>query len=302
MNIIKGSFSKEPFKGKNMKKIATMDEYIQLLKDIKKKYSPIFTNCYMFKSEISRLITQNRFYYEEIEGGGIFYADELTHYQAYYHVNIDCKIHFNKKEKDIVIKNIYLDGRKPEKIKRIEQKIAQTGFELVDRMGQIEGDPKVILQNIERPFRISERILKQEGFQLTPAKKEMLNEIRDMQLQINEIPYYQFSYYSDEELIDEADQGHLVCILNPNDEICAVRHFFIEGSGIYGWIAIKEPYKKKYGMAIVFSEYTLRYAMEHDLKVLGWITDTNSVSIQYHHKIGYHWTGRYADEWLLRTK
>lgn len=285
-----------------MKSVASINEYLNILKDVKNKYSPIYTNCYMFKPEIERLIHQGRLSYEETEGGVVFYSDESTHYQAYYHVNISRKFEISKKEKDVLIRNIYVDGRKNGKLEEMEARISETGFVLEDRMGQIEGKPETILENIKRPYRISNRFLTAEGFQLTTASKDMLDEIRKMQLEIEEIPYYQFSYYSDEELMEEIAQGHLMCILSPEQEICAVRHFFIEGTGIYGWVAVKEAYKKKYGMAVVFSEYMLNYAVEHGLKPMGWITDTNSASIQYHTKIGYHWTGRYMDEWLLKTE
>lgn len=282
-----------------MQKIQSREEYVNIIDENKKAYKKLVTNCYMHVEEAEKYIAQDRLYFETVDGGLFLYVDEALYYLGYYYLAPDAGPEISAKDKDVVIKNIYAEGRKKDAVLRVEELLQQNGFVLADTMRQISADPETVLKNLERPGKVAKRILDSSGFRLVSAAPDRLEEIREWQNHMDCIPYYQVDYFTDEELLEEIDAGRLVCMVDATGKICAVRHVFVRGKSMYGWVSIGEAYRKRYGMVLVFSVYTLEYALKHGLKVMGWITTTNQPSIQYHMKIGYQWENRYTDEWLL---
>lgn len=281
-----------------MEKFNTIDEYRTLFDKINIGKHAL-TNGILTNDKFEKLSKENRLFYENVENGMLIYIDYGTYYNTLYNISQNGSIEITKKDKPVVIKSMYLNNRK-ERQKTINTILQNGGFELKDTMEQIVGKPEMILDKIRKPCALSKRIMNKEGFVLKILEESRLDELKYMQGNIAQIPFYQFEYFSDDDYVQEIHNGHVVCIINKkNNEICGVRHFFLENNSIYGWVAVKDEYKKVYGMALAFSEYSLEFALKKGHAVMGWITNTNVDSIRYHMKLGYTWTGRCMDEWIF---
>lgn len=283
---------------KNLKKI---EEYFELVNQVKKKNTLMYSNCYLYQDEIQKLISQKRFYYEAINGGLIFYVDEKKYYETYYFLNVDTDWKIAKKDKDIVIKNIYIEGEKNKKLELLEEKLRISGFYLLDHLLHVKGDVELALSKLEKLNKSSQLLMQQGGLLMVPPDWKLVSQIREMLENIEMIPIYQIPYFTDEEMIAMGKEDGFICIVNRENELCALEFPFKKNLS-YGYMAIKEEYQKLYGIAVALSFYRLNFLKERNLKSLAWIANTNLNSLKYHMNLGYHCTGRCMEEWVLRAK
>lgn len=281
-----------------MKKFTNFEEYKKIYNDINSN-KRVLSNGIVSSERFEKLLNENRIFYELVNNGVLIYIDNEDYYFTLYCISEDGNINIKKKDKPVVIKSMYHVNKK-EKQGRANSILEKAGFVLKDTMEQIVGDPDKILKKINKPYELSLRIMNNEGLVLEKFPIARLNELKEMQKNIAQIPYYQFDYFTDEELKKEILEGRIICVRNKkNDEICGIRHFFLEKNNMYGWVVIKDEYKKRYGMALIFTKYSLEYALNNGNLVTGWITNTNFESINYHTKLGYTWSGRCMDDWIL---
>lgn len=285
-----------------MEKVTSLERYHALVKTAKKEKKAVATNCFLFPYTIQHYIELGRFYYEELASGVAFYFDSETYYLGYYYLNTELSVEIQRKDKPVVTQMIYGEKAKDNAFKKMEEMFALAGFVLADTMKQITADPQVVLQKIYSPVKVAKRLLEKQGFRVSPISREYFDQVSKLQKETPEIPFYQIPYFSEKELIEDAQCGRLLGIFDSKNNLCTVRHFFPEGKNLYGWLAVKSEYKDLYGMALLMTEITMNYAIENNFKISGWITDNNKQSMQYHMKLGYQWTGRCMDEWVLMSR
>lgn len=284
-----------------MEKFENIESYFRVVNQAKKENKPTCTNCYLNQDKIAKLIEQRRLYYEKLNGGILIYVDEKRYYEVYYYLNVDAEWHITSKNKNIVVKNIYVEGKKNRMLEIVEEKLKASGFYLLDRLRQVQGDVESIQRKIEKQYEVAFRIMKENGFSLVPPDKDLLLQIRELEENIDKIPIYQIPYFEDEEIITIGREGRVQCIVNEKRELCAM-NFFIEESSSHGYTVIKEEYQEKFGFVIVLTYSLLEYLKKRNIRLENWIEITNLKSIKYNLKIGYKWGNRYTDEWVLESK
>ncbi len=281
-----------------MDQINDYQQYNMLVKEIKKSCPQIFTNCYLFKNAIERIIEQGRFYYERVNGGIVFLSDEQLYYQTYYYLTPGNDLRLAPKTKPVLVQNTYTN--KSEALMNFELSLRASGFRLADTLDHYKADPETSLEKLQAVTRYVKKNLKDAGFRIVPLTPELLPSVKAMQLEIPEIPYYQIVYLTDEEVLERAEDGGFPCIVDKNGDLCAA--FCLRGNKGFGWLAVKNEYKAKYGMAPVLTEVSMEHAITHHYQPVAWIVSTNTRSKQYHHRVGFEKTGRSMDEWLLEPE
>lgn len=284
-----------------MKKVHDLESYYAIVNEVQNRNRPIFTNNFLFPESIQRYISLERLYYEECSSGLFLYLDEETHYQVYYYLKQNVEVAMSAKDKPVLIRNLYVDSKKKDSLLYLEELLRVNGFKNVGRMGQVLYDPSTVLEKKKKEFQLVLVNMETEGFILAPINSNQLGDLSELKKGIKDIPYYQFEYYSDQEILEEAAEGRYVGIVNKEGILCGARQILVEGKGMYGWVAVREDYTGIFGLGAAFSHYSLNYALQHGLKGMGWIEESNTRSVKYHKKLGYQWTGKYMDEWLLDT-
>ncbi len=288
-------------KGNQMfKVISDMDLYFGLVNHANKKNAKAYTNCYLFKDKIDDYMQHGRLFYEEADGGLILYVDEMEYYQAYLYMDLAADWLILPKDKDVVIKLLYQGEQKPSKLLEAEQKLEKSGFVYLDTLRQVTGDKEKIRHTVEKLYDGVVSRLHERGFRITVPDKDLIPQIREINRNTGEVPFWQIPYFTDEELIAMGKEGRAMCIVDDKHELCAIR-FLIEKNTSYGYMVIKEAYRKKYGMAVIGSYYALQYMEKMNLNLLGWIVVNNEESVKYNMRLGYQWGNRYTDEWMLRA-
>lgn len=283
-----------------MECLRNIETYFEMINSINKEFSPTYTNCYLSQGKAGKLIEEKRLYYEKVNGGLLLYLDQNRYYEMYYYLNLNADWSVNSQEKDIVIKNIYVENRKNRKLIFLEEKIKSSGFYLLDTLKQVGGDVDTILLNLQKSYNQACNIMQMYGFSLVELDETLLPQIREFEEHIKEIPIYQIPYFEDCEIRSLGKEGRAVGIVDADKKLCAMK-FFFDRDLPYGYFAVKKEYQKMFGMAIVLSYYSLKYLKEKQIKLANWIELNNNKSIEYHLKLGYRWMERCTDEWILKS-
>lgn len=285
-----------------MEQIISLNQYGQLLRKAKKIFGRLHTNCFLLAPETERLIVQGRFYFEEVDKGLLFYADEEKYYQAYYYISSETKkLNTAPKEKPVLIRSIYIQDGKSELQKKIDMLISDAGFSLLDSTTQVYTVAKDNLTVMGAMYERLESLLEEYGLKLIVAKEEHLDKILELRDNEPEIKMFHIPFHTREEELRLIQEGSYACIINRSQEICAARQIERMTGSLYSpWFCVKAEYKDKYGLGIVMTGFEMKYAYKHNLpRVYGWIANDNVRSWNYHKRLGVLTSGKVADEWVM---
>ena len=284
-----------------MHRMAGADEFYALINNAKVRCGRLDNNCQLFPEAVNRLISLERFYAEETDAGVSFFSDEESYYLAYLYIAQDKPLLCAPKDKPVLAQTVFRGEKKPS-IQRMEEKLADRGF-LLDKTARhgefigYEGIPK-----IQRTRRGIQRIFDQEGLSISPVRRDQFSAVEAFRKTIPELSFYEFPFFSEDELAEEASQGRFLCVTNRDGRIIAARHLILNGKKAYGWVGVEDDYKTLYGVALMFLCHALDYIQEHDIRMCSWVDETNTASLEYHERLGTAWNGQKMDEWILKKE
>lgn len=286
-----------------MEKVLSVEHYYALIAENKKRLGILKTNCTLARASIQRLVLLERFYYQEIETGIFFFSDEEAYYQAYYYLQDGVSFTLERKEKPVLLQNIHREESNSPFLVFLQQELVKNGFVLQDTLRHaVLEETDALMHSLEKAAKSAERIFRKKGFVYQRVEEKQLEELKSFMQGIDQIPYYQFPYYTDREYIEESEAGRLSCIVDDAGRILAARHLITAGRKVYGWVGIEEEYKALYGFTPFFLYTQMLYLREHNMLMCSWVKTTNQPSIQYHNRVGAVWTGQVEDEWLLEKR
>jgi len=285
-----------------MKRIHSLDEYYALTADVKKNrgFKRFSTNCFLSTNAVKRFLKQERLYAIDVEDGIMFLCDEGPYYRAYYCWNPDTEKHLPVMEKPLLTKHIYYQGHKKEDLVLNENILSLCGFEKSDTNCQVEvGEEKS--EHIRRQLQLFDRVLEKGNFKMEYAKPEQYEEILHLRMETPEFSCFTFSYLSDEEILRGMEERSYICVLDRFQNICATTYIdyssiIPEGNGL----CVKEKYKKRFGFGGALLYRALSDSFERGCKrYYGWITEGHEASIQFHARMGFQYTGKVEEDWIL---
>ena len=282
-----------------MRQITSADDFFTLINDAKARCGRLDNNCLLFPEAVERYISLNRFWGEETDSGVIFYSDEDAYYQAYCYVGRDMPLELSPKDKPVLVQTVFR-GEKLPAVKRIEDKLADRGFSLVktSRHGEFIGYDGI--PRIKRAQRGTQRIFEREGLVMASVQRAQFPEIDAFKKTIPELAFYEFPYYTEDELLEEAEQGRFLCVTDREGRIIAARHLIVSGKKAYGWVGIDDAYKALFGIALMFLCHALDYIQENGIRMCSWVDEKNTASLEYHERLGTEWNGQKMNDWLLQ--
>lgn len=281
-----------------MNRLHGIDEYKSLIKEIKKEFKTVFSNLYFMPKDIERYINLGRAEYEKNEAGVFFYFDEESYYRVCMCVEDGAAFHIPERDKKIVVRNVYRKNEQDEKLKNFESNLERNRFELVGTTFQIQGKPEELWKNCSRLEKYV-LLMQDQGFRCIAADYSRYKEIEELILDSKVIKDYQMNYLTEQEK-QMMIAGSYSCVLDKQDQICAACISFVnDGVARDGVIAVKEEYKMK-GIVPILSYQRFKWLYENKVDLMqGWILINNDASIKYNKSLGFQFTGKYANEWIL---
>ena len=278
-----------------MKQFQSYADYCDRINETMQAFKPTVTNNYMQQDEVERLIGQGRLYYEESDGGLLIYDDEVVCYLLYYYWNVDHELSVKRKDKMIASRIIYRKEKRPDQ-KILSDLLQTAGFRMDCRERQVV---KTDVSDMKSVSVFSRKLFDNKGLRLVKADKNLVEGLRKVIAADDKLHCYEIPYLTDEEIVREGQDGRMVCVVNEDNEVVAVRTLVKKGTVVTPYMRILEGYRKLYGIAVVLSDYTDEYMKDNGLKYNGWIAEDNKQSIDFHLKYGRNWGDRYIEYHVL---
>lgn len=285
-----------------MERLRSLDEYKSLLSSYRQAYLRGYSNNYLSTDMVIRYINLKRIYFEtDGKETLFFYTDEETYYRLYIMAGQNAEIAVNRKDKPVMLRNIYREGKKSETLLRLEGGLEKQGFLLDDRTVQILAKPLEKKEDIQRKYDKASAFLDRFGIKISYAERKDIEQIMNLRKQEPLLKDYHFAYETESEILDAVEKGYYRCAYNHLGEVCAVQNYTIANGTLQGgWLAVKEEYKVRYGIGSAMAYHSFLYAIEHGISnYYGWVARDNEKSMKYHQAIGYEIGDKWADEWLL---
>lgn len=284
-----------------MEILKNLEEYKELLV----KYKPVcrrgYNNNYLSMDMVERYIELQRIYYEAEDNALTFITDEEKYYRAYVQTNPEADITIQKRDKPVLVRNVYKENKKTDVLLKFEDKLKKQGFSIYDESVQIVAKPLEMKEDVQKKYDRAFSFLERAGIKIGYATEENFAEINFLRESEPILKDYHFLYETESEILDNIKSGYFRCAFNMDGKVCAAQQFSVENGTIQGnWLAVQEEYKVRYGIGTAMAYHSFLYAIEHEVQsYFGWVVRDNTKSIKYHQAIGYELTDKFADEWLL---
>lgn len=290
--------------------VKSYEEYVALVKEAKQKASnKVFTNCYMLPAEIKRLISLKSFYQVNTKTGLVFVDDEGLYYHMVLFADIKSKLVLPTLEKDILIENVYYEGRKTQLQDDFEKFLESAGCVFLNTYHAIEDRPSLAPDKFFKKLSVLENTLAIEGKKIAVPRYEQLPEFEKVYRSI--IDRYVQKKFTLKERKKQADAGLLYCITDGSGKIYAIAIKASLYGGAYG--SRKEFQNNIYAPILVlylFKEYYDNIPYDYDQKVAymrsksigGWIAVDNTSSWKVYKMVGIKATGKSMNQFVIKAK
>lgn len=280
------------------KRIESIEEYKQIVKEYRKYCRRPYSNNYFMPDDILRYIELSKAYYTIDDKALIIYIDEELYWRVCFYANPEIPFVINPRDKKMVVRNVYKASREDDLL-CIEKSLEKSGFVKEGTTVQVLGNVEEMLAGLSKMDTYAKRWEK-KGYVFKVLDGTMYDDAAKILLKSNIIHDYQIDFKTDEEKA-KLPVGTCLGIVNSDNELCGaclcdIKNGYAKGIGI----AIEEPYKMN-GFAPILTYHRLSWLKENGISLIeGWILINNVDSIKYHRRLGYRFTEKYADEWILK--
>lgn len=281
-----------------MEELKDTQTYGALINAMRKK-GVKFTNNNLFSEDIRSFVERKRIKYHVSERCLIFFLDEEKYYRLLFHLDPDHSWDLPKLDKPVLIRTRFTKGKKKAELLKLEGQMREKGFVLKDTNVFVTLDFAPFKEFYRQRYERSKKILKASHLRIIGADysyRSQIDKLMDGQDMIN---YWHRPYQTEDEIKSAFDRGCYTAIVNEKDEIVAYTSGGVGEGKLQPDIAmvIKDEYKRS-GLAVILFYYCLAYEPS-DLMRKTSIDLANSASVKLHKKLGWKFTDKYMENWLL---
>ncbi|WP_299448908.1 hypothetical protein [uncultured Phascolarctobacterium sp.] len=289
--------------------IDSYEQYAMLVKDIRKNsMHKIFSNCYMLPSEIKRLIALKSFYKIQTDEGLVFADDEGGYYHTVFFIDFSEKFTLPALEKDILVENVYYEGRKTSSQINFEKFLCNMGFTFCSTYRSIMDRPSLSPEKFYKKLSVMEKALALEGKKIAIPKYSQLREFEKVYRSI--IDKYVQKKFTLKERKRQADAGNLYCITDEKDNIYAIAIRSCISGGAYGSrsdcqnniyapVLLLYLFKRFYDNAPKNENDRIEYMRSKGIG--GWIEVNNISSWKINRMIGIEATEKSMNQFIIKS-
>lgn len=278
-----------------MTRLESVEQYNNMLREAKRSIKDPITNIYIFKDDIQKLIDRKCIFFDNYEGMLLLYVDRLFVYDLYVYSENKGELSIEGLDKPVYtyfIKNKDADNNPVEC-----EFFNRSGFNHVATYDGYDLTPSLVIKNTSSSARILQRSLEKSGYRFADNKSISYEKLVDFMEGIEKIPYWDRVFPYEDAFENSVNDKSILVIVNSNDEIVAANYSFVEGKYSYGWIAVKDSYKKT-GVAIVLTNKRIEEMIRCNLMGRAWIDVLNYDSKRYHEGLGYIPNGRIREAYI----
>ncbi len=288
--------------------VNSYDEYLALVKKAKATSErKLFSNCYMLPGEIKRLITLKKFYIVKTNGGLVFTDDEGGYYYLFLYVDMMKPLVLPKLEKDILVENVYYEGRKTELQSKFEEYVQSAGCVYLNTYNAVIDRPQLSPEKYWQNLEVLQNSLAAEGKKICIPSEHQLKEFE--QIYRDTIDKFVQRRYSKKERNEQRKLGYLHCIDDEKGKIYAIHITGVHGGaiatrkdcqgGIYSPGLMLYAFKKYYEAMPKDLEEQKKYMQPKGIG--GWIAVDNKASWRIHKMLGMKATVKSMNQFVIKA-
>ncbi|MDO4922013.1 MAG: hypothetical protein Q4E64_09350 [Phascolarctobacterium sp.] len=289
--------------------IESYEQYTMLIKNIKKNYPhKIFSNCYMLPSEIKRLIALKSFYKIRTAQGLVLADDEGGYYHTVFFVDLSENCSLPVLDKDILVENVYYEGRKTSEQINFESLLENMGFTFCNTYRSIMDRPSLPPEKFYKKLAVMEKALAMEGKKISIPKYSQLYEFEKVYRSI--IDKFVQKKFTLKERKAQADAGNLYCITDETEKIYAIAIKSRISGGAYG--SRRDSQGNIYAPILVlylFKEFYDNIPKDETAKIEymrskgigGWIAVNNISSWKVYRMVGIEATEKSMNQFVIKS-
>ncbi len=286
-----------------IKPIQNFDEYSSSIQKAKQTATHrLFTNSYMLRDEVERLISLNLLYQIQVKSGTGFVEDQRAYWRLHLHIDLEKKLQIPKLEKTILIELVYTEERMTNQQKKFKQILSQAAYShFYETYRACESYNKISKKQYDTYYRNIQKVMKKEGTCICVPDDEQLLQFE--RIYRERIDIYSQSFYTVEERKQQRDRGLVRVLADKNGKVLAI---WLNNSISGGAIATRLGFASNIYATALFVD-ALKDSYNDEGKTVqssksqgyGWIATRNLESIRIHDMIGIKWTGRAFDQFII---
>ena len=289
--------------------IKSYEEYVTLVKKAKSvSEQKLFSNCYMLPAEIKRLISLKNFYLLKTDEGLAFADDEGAYYYLFLYVDMLRPLILPKLEKDILVENVYYEGRKNDMQCKFEEYIQKAGCIYLNTYNAVADRPQLAPDKYWKKLEALQNSLTAEGKKITQPTEHQLKEFEEIYR--STIDKFVQKRYSKKERNKQRKAGLLHCIDDEKGKIYAIH---ISGLLHGGAIATRKDcqggiYSPGLMLYVFKGYYEAMPKDPEEQKIFmkpkgigGWIAVDNKASWRIHKMLGIKAIGKSMNQFVIKA-
>lgn len=290
--------------------VESYEQYATLVKDAKANSEhKLFSNCYMLPAEIKRLIALKKFYQVKTNTGLAFADDEGSYYYLFLYVDLAESLVLPRLEKDILVENVYYEGRKTELQCNFEQLVQSAGCVYLNTYNAVTDRPQLAPDKYWKKLEALQNSLAAEGKKICQPTERQLKEFERIYRET--IDKYVQKRYSKKERNEQRKKGYLHCVVDKDDRIYAIQiNRIIHGGAIATRKDCQGGIYSPGLMLYVFQEYYQNMPTDSEKKkeymrpkgIGGWIAVNNKASWRLHKMLGIEATAKSMNQFVIKAK
>lgn len=285
--------------------VKSFDEYRFAIQKAKENaVHKLFTNSYMMRAEVERLIRLNLLFRLKIKNGVAFVENQQSYWRAHLHIDLEKKLQIPKLERSILVETVYLDGKQTEEQKKFLS-ILRKEQHFYETYLQIDAVPKLPKEEYISLYTPLLGLLSEENVSIYVPNDEQLKQVEEIYQR--RIDLYTQTFFTPEERMQQRDQGLITCLADQSGEVRAISFSPKIGGGA---IAVKEEYTSNiYAISLMADGFKHFYSGDvensADKEIRsrrnypGWIATRNKASRRLHEKFGISYTGKAFDQFVI---
>ncbi len=279
-----------------MKKVETLDDYKDLLRQNKEERNRVDTNCLLLPGAMNAFITSGTLFVEQYSDGLVFFVDEGNFFNLYYFWESGVPLPNLQQDKPVLIEELNNNGSRDVYISQLEPVLKQAGFSLFKHNLQVAAAMKERQQELRERYAQKKSSLEAQGYRFAfctdGAGMKQVVSLWESALNPTDIP-------QSHKTVDPDNQ--VLCIFDNENTLCAAKWWHHSGKTSEGRHVVTHKDFERRGLASTLQLAWLVDGLDHGVeRYMTWIADTNAPSLAMHQKIGFLCNGRTSKQYILK--
>ena len=279
-----------------MKKVESLNEYKELLRQNKANRNRVDTNCYLMPNVVDEYIVKEKLFVAEHDQGLVFFVDEGNYFNLHYFWESGKPFPNLKQDKPVLIEELNNNGSRDAYLSQFVPILTQAGFSLFEHNLQVVAVLKGREQELRDKYQERKNHIESQGFRIELCEDDIcMNKVVSLwesALHATDIP-------ESHKKLNHNSQ--VICIFDSDNTLCAAKWWHNKGKVSEGRHVVTHKNFERKGLGSTIQLAWLVDGLAHGVeRYVTWIAETNDASHAMHKKVGFLCSGKSSKQFILK--